>query len=136
MLFIFSVYSFFSLPFFLFFSSFSSFTYCLSFFFSSSSSFYIETRSIFNWICIELETSKRNKLTISTLCRPPKHQAVDDAALYEEIPTTIQNEQSVIIGNFKCPKINWSTMVGDQERNRVLEMLQHTFMIQIINQPT
>ncbi len=33
----------------------------------------------------ELQTSKRNKLTIGTVYRPPKQLAADDAALYEEI---------------------------------------------------
>ncbi len=36
-------------------------------------------------VCIELETSKRNKLKISTVYSPPKQQAADDEAVYEEI---------------------------------------------------
>ncbi len=35
-------------------------------------------------VYVELETSKHNKITIGTLYRPPKQQAADDAALYEE----------------------------------------------------
>ncbi len=77
---------------------------------------------------IELETSKRNKLTIGTVYRPPEQQATDDEALYEEIQTITQYKQSVIIGDFNCPKINWSTMTGDQEENRLLEMLEDIFM--------
>ncbi len=50
---------------------------------------------------IERGTSKRNKLTIGTVYRPPKHQATDDAALYEEMHAMIQNKQSVIIGDLK-----------------------------------
>ncbi len=87
-------------------------------------------------VYIELQTSKRKKLTIGTVYRPPKQQAADDAALYEDIQAMTQNKQSVIIGNFNCPKINWSTMTGDQEGNRVLEMLEDTFMTQIISQRT
>ncbi len=75
-------------------------------------------------VYIELETSKHNKLTIGTLYRPTKQQAVDEAALYEEIQIITQNKQSVIIGDFNCPKINWNTMNGDQEGNRLLEMLK------------
>ncbi len=55
---------------------------------------------------IELETSKLNKLTIGTVYRPLKQQAADDAALYEKILALTQNKQSVIIGDFSCPKIN------------------------------
>ncbi len=84
-------------------------------------------------VYVELQTSKRNKLTIGTVYRPPKQQAADDAALYEEIQAMTQNKQSVIIGDFSCPKINWSNMTGDQEGNRLLEMLEDTFMTQIIS---
>ncbi len=57
------------------------------------------------------------------LYRPPKQQAADDAALYEEIQAITQNKQSVIIGDFNCPNIDWTTLSGDQEGNRLLEML-------------
>ncbi len=87
-------------------------------------------------VYIETETSKRNKLTIGSVYRPPKQQAADDAALYEEFQAMTQNKQSVIIGDFNCTKIYWSTMHGDQEGNRLLEMLEDTFMTQITTQPT
>ncbi len=73
-----------------------------------------------------METSRHNKLTIATVYRPPKQQATDNAALYEEIQTT-QNKQSVIIGDFNCRNIDWATMNGDQEYKRLLEMLEDTF---------
>ncbi len=87
-------------------------------------------------VCIELQTSKCNKLTIGTVYRPPKQQAAADAALCEDIQAMTQTKQSVIIGDFNCPKSNWSTMTGDQEGNRLLEKLKDTFMTQIISQPT
>ncbi len=68
--------------------------------------------------------------------RPPKQQAADDTALYEEIHPITQNKQSVIIGDFNCPKINWSAMNGDQEGNKVLKILEDTFKIQSFTQPT
>ncbi len=55
---------------------------------------------------IELETSKRNKQTIHTVYRPPKQQASDDMALYEEIHATTRNKQSVIPGDFNCSYVN------------------------------
>ncbi len=69
------------------------------------------------------------------LYRPPKQQAVDDAVLYEETQAITQNKQSVIIGGFKCPNINWTTMYGDQEGKRLLKMLEDTILTQIITQP-
>ncbi len=72
-------------------------------------------------IIIEVVTSKHNKLTIGTVYRPPKQQAVDDSALYAEILAMTQNKQSVIIGDFNCPNIDWTTLSGYQEGNRLLE---------------
>ncbi len=65
----------------------------------------------------------------------PKQQAAGDAGMYEEIQAMTQNKQLVIIGDFNCPKLNWNIM-GDQNVNRLLEMLEDTFMTQIITQPT
>ncbi len=64
--------------------------------------------------------------------RAPKQQGTDDAAPYEEIHAMTQKKQSVIIGDFNCPKINWSKMNGDHEGNRLLEVLEDTFLTQII----
>ncbi len=68
--------------------------------------------------------------------KPPKLQAADDTALYEEISSIIQNKQAVIIGNFNCPNIDWNSMYGDQEGNRLVEMVEDTFLTQTVNQPT
>ncbi len=67
----------------------------------------------YDTVYVELETSKHNKITIGTVYRPPKQKAADDAALYEEIHTITQNRQTVIIGDFNCFNIDWTTMHGD-----------------------
>ncbi len=89
----------------------------------------------YDTVYIEMATSKHNKLTIGTVYRP-KQQAVDDTALYAEIQAMTQNKQSVIIGDFNCPNIDWSTLSGDQEGNRLLEMLEDAFLTKIVTQPT
>ncbi len=43
-------------------------------------------------------TNGNKKVTIATVYRPPKQQPADDAALYEEIHTTIRNKNAVVIG--------------------------------------
>ncbi len=67
----------------------------------------------YDTVYIEVATSKHNNLTIGTLYRPPKQQAADDTALYPEIPAMTQNKQSVVIGDFNCPNIDWTTLSGD-----------------------
>ncbi len=88
----------------------------------------------YDTVYVELQTSKHNKITIGTVYRPPKQQAADDAALNEEIHTITQNRQTFIIGDFNCSNIDWTTMYGDREGNRLLEMLKDTFLTQIVTQ--
>ncbi len=70
-----------------------------------------------------------------TIYRPPKAQAADDTALYEEIKSVIQNKQAVIIGDFNCPSIDWTSMNGDREGNRLIKMAEYEFLTQIVTQP-
>ncbi len=73
----------------------------------------------YDTIYVEVATSKHNKLTIGTVYRPPKQQAADDIVLYAKIQTMTQNMQSLIIGDFNCPNIDWTTLSGHQEGNRL-----------------
>ncbi len=56
---------------------------------------------------VEISTKPKKRM-IATIYRPPKAQAADDTALYEEIKSVIQNKRAVIIGNFNCPSIDWT----------------------------
>ncbi len=73
---------------------------------------------------------------IATIYRPPKAQATDDTALYEEVKSVIQNKQVVIIGDFNCHSIDWTSMNGDRESNRLIETEEYAFLTQIVTQPT
>ncbi len=53
-------------------------------------------------VYVEINT-KSNKITITTVYRPPKSQTADDIALCKEIKSIIQNKQAVITGDFNCP---------------------------------
>ncbi len=81
-------------------------------------------------------TTENKKLTVATVYRPPEQQPVDDAALYEEIQTTIRTKNAVVIGDFNCPNINWNLMHGDQKGNRLVEMVEDSFLSQLVTQPT
>ncbi len=73
---------------------------------------------------------------IAIINRPPKAQAATDTALYEEIKSVMQNKQTVIIGEFNCPSIDWSSMKGDREGNRLIAMEEDAIFTQIVTQPT
>ncbi len=86
-------------------------------------------------VYVEINT-KSNKITIATIYIPPKSQAADDIALYEEIKSVTQNKQAVISGDFNCPNIDRAWMNGDREGNRLIEMAEDTFLTQNVTQPT
>ncbi len=72
-------------------------------------------------------STQSNNIMIVTIYRHRKVQAADDTALYEEIKSIIQNKQALIIGDFNCPSIDWSSMNGDREGNRLIEMAEDAF---------
>ncbi len=86
-------------------------------------------------VYVEIST-KSNKIVIATVYRPPKAQAADDTALYEEIKSVIQNKQAVITGDFNCPSIDWVSMNGDREDNRLIKMAEDAFLTQAVIQLT
>ncbi len=64
-------------------------------------------------VYVDITTERNRKLIIGTVYRPPKLQAADDTALYEEMNSITQNMEVVIIGNCNCPSVDWNLMHGD-----------------------
>ncbi len=90
----------------------------------------------YDTVYVELTTTGNKKLLVAIVYRPPKQMWADDTALYEEIKSSIRNKNAVIVGDFNCCGINWNSMQGDQEGSRLLEMVEDSFLSQIISQPT
>ncbi len=87
-------------------------------------------------VYVDITTERNRKLTFGTVYRPPKLQAADDTALYEEINSITQNMYAIIVGDFNCPNVDWNLMHGAQEGSRLVEMVEDSFLKQIVNQPT
>ncbi len=81
-------------------------------------------------VSVDINTERNRRLTFGTLHRPPKLKAPDDTVLYEETNSITQNKEAVIIGNFNCPNVDWNLMHGDQEDNRLVEMVKDAFLMQ------
>ncbi len=90
----------------------------------------------YDTVFVELTTTGNKELLVAIVCRLPKHIRTDDTALYEEIQSTIRNKNAVIFGAYNCPNIHWNSIHGDQEINRLIEMLDDSFLSQIVTQPT
>ncbi len=76
------------------------------------------------------------KIMVGIVYRPPKQLRTDDTALHEEIQSTIRNKNAIIVGDFNCPNINWNSMHEDQEGSWLNEMVEDSFLSQIVTQPT
>ncbi len=87
-------------------------------------------------VYVDITTELNRKLTFGTVHKPPKLQAADDIALYEETDSIIQKKDAIIIGNFNCPNVDLNLTHEDQEGNRLVEMVEDSFLTQIVNQPT
>ncbi len=51
-------------------------------------------------------THINKKLILATVYRPPKLQAVNDTALYNEIQSFIQGKNAIVIGDFNCANVD------------------------------
>ncbi len=72
------------------------------------------------------------KLILETLYRPPKLQAVDDTALYNEIQSFMQGKNAIVIGDFNCANVDWRLLIGDQEGSRLINMVEDSFLTQVV----
>ncbi len=68
--------------------------------------------------------------------RPPKLQTVDDTALYNEIQSFIQDKNAIVIGDFNCANVDWRLLIGDQEGSRFIKLVEDSFLMQVVTQPT
>ncbi len=50
---------------------------------------------------------ENKKIILATVYRPPKVEAGDDTALYNEIQSLIQGKNEIIIGYFNCAYVDW-----------------------------
>ncbi len=85
---------------------------------STLASIKIHKQDIENYDSVYVEITHNNKkLILATVYRPPKLQAVDDTALYNEIQSLIQDKNAIVIGDFNCANVDWRSLIGDQEVN-------------------
>ncbi len=68
---------------------------------STLASIKIDKQDAENYDSVFVEITHNNKkLVLATVYRPPKLQAADDTALYNEIQSLIQGKNTMVIGDF------------------------------------
>ncbi len=68
--------------------------------------------------------------------RPPKLSEENDMALYNEIKSVIKDKNAVICGDFNNLSVNWSTLTGNREGQRLIDLVEDAFLWQSVQKPT
>lgn len=87
-----------------------------------------------DFVGVKIEMLNMN-LNLINVYRPPSSPSVIDIPLYTEL-SKISNGNTIIVGDFNCPNINYSLLDADAEGNRLLKFLGDNFLFQIIDCPT
>ena len=93
-------------------------------------------RDAYDSLYIEIKTSDNKKIIFGVVYRPPRQNEENDKLLYTEIENAIDQKDSVIVGDFNNPNINWKNLTADAEGNRLLELMEDNFMSQVVSEPT
>ncbi len=78
----------------------------------------------------------REKLTVGVQYRPLNLGREDTNSLLQEISMASRNKNVCILGDYNFRRIDWDGVVGDQESEDFLEVLQDNFLKQVVREPT
>ena len=83
-------------------------------------------------------TSGSTTLNFNVVYRKPGQTVDEDIKLYNSLNTTINsNKESIIVGDFNLPNINWSNNIGvESESHRLLDFIDDNFLHQTVTEPT
>ena len=87
-------------------------------------------------MCVQLNT-KTAKLYINVIYRRPNQPVEVDIAMYKSLEESIRDRETIILGDFNLPQINWTSITGvDGESYRLIEFVEDNFLHQSVTEPT
>ena len=84
---------------------------------------------------VEIKNNNK-KYILGVVYRPPKQTEENDMRLYNEIKSVIKDKNAVICGDFNNPSVDWSTLTGDREGRRLIDLAEDAFLWQSVQTPT
>ena len=90
----------------------------------------------YEMIFIDILLNNNKKVVFGVVYRPPKQNELQDIDMFQEISNHIKSNETVIVGDFNYPGINWTTLTGDREGQTCLNFLEDNFLEQIVDKPT
>ncbi len=73
---------------------------------------------------VEIKINNK-KYILGVVYRLPKQTEENNMRLYNEIKSIIKDKNTVILGDFNNPSVNWSTLTGDREGRRLILRKTH-----------
>ena len=87
-------------------------------------------------LAVLIETDKI-KFYFSVVYRPPGQSLELDALLYNGLSILTQRHDSVILGDFNLPHIDWQTLHGvEAESHRMIKFIEDNYLFQLVSEPT
>ncbi len=84
---------------------------------------------------VEIKNNNK-KYILGVVYRSPKQTEENDMKLYNEIKSIIKDKKTVISGDFNNPSVNWSTLTGDREGRRLIDLAENAILWQSVEKPT
>ncbi len=84
---------------------------------------------------VEIKNNNK-KYILGVVYRPSKQSEENDMRLYNEIKSIIKDKNTVICEDFNNPSVNWSTLSGDREGRRLIDLAEDAFLWQSVQKPT
>ena len=87
-------------------------------------------------MCVKV-TGDKFAINVSVTYRPPGQTQELDIEMYRILQQSLRNRESVILGDFNLPHIDWQTLTGvESESHRMLEFMDDNFLSQLVAEPT
>lgn len=87
-----------------------------------------------NIIALEIKVF-RNTFKLISIYRPP-HQTVEIDSLFYNSLSNLISENTIFIGDFNNPSVNFNLLEGQGEGKRLLEFMENMYLEQYVTEPT
>ncbi len=77
---------------------------------------------------VEIKKNNRKYYILGVVYRPPKLSEENDMALYNESKSVIKDKNAMICGDFNNPSVRWSTLTGNREGQRLIDLVEDAFL--------
>ena len=87
-------------------------------------------------MCVKV-TGDKLALNVSVTYRSPCQTQELDIEMHEILQHSLLTRESVILGDFYLPHIDWKTVTGvETESHRMLEFVDDNLLSQLVGEPT